>query len=88
MKSFPDYVTIDGYDFVTGKIIKKISIWRDYENRDAGVVAMLKHGKKVKWIEKKGTRATVKLGLRYKFRIGYVSYFFIKELKKGLNNNG
>lgn len=88
MKRFPDYITIDGYDFKTGKIIKKITIWRDYENRDAGAVTMLKHGKKIKWLATKGPRITVGLSWYHKYRIGYVSSFFIKEFKQGLNKNG
>lgn len=72
------FVTLDGYDAATGITIQKINLWKDYNNRRAGISATAQHGEKVKLIRREGDGVLVetKAGKR-----GWVTYYFIKEFK-------
>jgi len=39
-----EYVTIDGCDSVTDTTLPLVNIWQDYDQRDLGTVATVKHG--------------------------------------------
>lgn len=89
MSKLPKYVTIDGWDYATGTLIKKINVWKNYENRLEGCVrglilrkraVRLRHGKRIRLISKKGKRLEVKLKWG---RTGFISDWFTKEFKNG-----
>ena len=80
MNKLPEYVTIDTWDYATGKFIKKISVWKNYEKRSDGIVKKLKHGKRVRLISKKGMRLEIKAGWR---KTGFITTWFTKEFKNG-----
>ncbi len=89
MSGLPKYVKIDGSDYISGTLIKKIYVWKNYENRQEGCVKSLifkkraiclRHGKKVRLISKKGRRLKIKISWG---RIGYISDWFTKEFKNG-----
>ena len=80
MPTLPKYVIIDGWDYTTGTLIKKINVWKNYEDRSKGVVKKLKHGRRARLIGKKGRRLEIKAGWG---RRGYISDWFTKEFKNG-----
>ena len=71
-------VTLDGYDPASETTIQEIRLWKDYENRAAGVAGKARHGQKVQMIERKGDCVLIEtdIGIR-----GWVTYYFVKELK-------
>lgn len=70
-------VTLDGYD--SGELVTPvINLWKDYDNRAAGVAGKAKHGQKVEMIERKGDGVLIETDSGVK---GWVTYYFIKELK-------
>ena len=75
------YVTMDGVD-TTGKdlkyIVSKINLWKDYNNRGAGVTGSVSHGEKVKLLRREGDRVQIETKDKIK---GWVTYYFIKEFK-------
>jgi hypothetical protein len=76
-------VTIDGYDKHSGSIIRKIAIWKDYNDRSQGVVKKggLKHKAKVRLIKEFDKYVLISFGI-IKKRRGYCNKEFIRELKQ------
>ncbi len=54
-----------------------INIWKDYGDRNKGIVTTVKHGSKGTLLERKGARCKVRVGEA----IGFVTYYFILEEK-------
>lgn len=77
-----EIVHIDGYDVYSDEVVKKINVWKDWKNRDKGIVMRIKHGKRVKLIQNFGVYSRIK----YKFKTGYLTNWFIKELKEKVLN--
>ena len=71
-------VTLDGYDASTNMTVEDINIWKDYNNRSLGISTRGKHGQKVKLLNKVGDGVEVETKDGKK---GWVTYYFIKELK-------
>lgn len=71
-------VTIDGYDPDSQTTINTINIWKNYEDRMAGIAAKVQHGDKVEMIERKGDGVRVRTA---NGTTGWLTYSFIKELK-------
>ena len=71
-------VTLDGYDAEAKITVHEINLWKEYENRAAGVAGTAKHGQQVQMIERKGDGVLVETDSGVK---GWVTYYFIKELK-------
>jgi len=68
--------TIDGYDAASNTIISPINVWSNYDKRIFG--GKLLHGEKVTLIKRVGDGVLVKNKTGTE---GWVTYFFIKELK-------
>ena len=71
-------VTLDGYDASAGIVVRRITLWKDQNNRAAGISATANHGDGVKFIQREGDSVLVETtdGKR-----GWVTSYFIKELK-------
>ena len=71
-------VTLDGYNASVGIVVRRITLWKDQNNRGAGVSATANHGEGVKFIQREGDNVLVETsdGKR-----GWVTSYFIKELK-------
>ena len=54
-----------------------INIWKDYGDRNKGIVTTVKHGSKGTLLEREGARCKVQVGEA----IGFVTYYFILEEK-------
>jgi hypothetical protein len=71
------YVTLDGTE--NGElVVPEINVWKDYDNRGAGIVGVGKHGQQVKLIRRSGDGAKIELPNGAQ---GWVTYYFIKEYK-------
>ena len=69
-------VTIDGYDPAADTTIQKIDIWRTYEKRSySGTVS---HGEEVKMLLRRDDVVLIK---KSDETVGWISYWFVKELK-------
>lgn len=68
--------TISGYDSATGSIIDPINIFKDYENRDAGISGKARDGESVTILEKSGNGVKIKTSSGV---TGWVSSWFVKE---------
>lgn len=73
-----DLVTIDG-TIETGEIMQLVSIWENYHSRKR-IVAKLRHGTQVEFLGRRGKSVKIRSGGKE----GFVSYWFVKELKTGL----
>jgi hypothetical protein len=71
-------VNLDGYDPDSKTTIQEIRLWKDYENRAAGVAGKARHGQKVQMIERKGDGVLIQTDSGV---TGWVTYYFIMELK-------
>jgi hypothetical protein len=83
--------TIDGYDIYTHILIKYINIWNEPNRREvykendipkSNILGQVKHGKKVKLLDQRKEDCLIK----YKGIIGFVKYWWIKELKTNCFN--
>jgi ABC-type Fe3+-hydroxamate transport system substrate-binding protein len=72
------YLTLDGYDKDAGIIVTPINLWKDYNDRSAGIAAKGQHGERVKLIRRSGDGVQIELQSGEK---GWVTYYFIKEYK-------
>lgn len=72
--------TIDCIDFVSMTKIKKIMVWKDYFDRDAGVLYKVKHREKVELI-KVFKEGYVEIRKRWHKESGFLNISFIKEIK-------
>ena len=71
------YVTLDGTE--NGElVVQEINVWKDYDNRSAGIVGVGKHGQQVKLIRRSGDGVKIELPNGTQ---GWVTYYFIKEYK-------
>ena len=72
------YVTLDGYDKDADVTIYDINVWKDYDDRAAGIVGTGNHGEQVKFIKQVGDGVLIELP---NGKQGWVTYYFIKEYK-------
>lgn len=74
----PTWLTLDGREDDGTLAVTKINLWKDYDNRGAGVAGVGNHGDTVKLIRRSGDGVMIELanGTR-----GWVTYYFIKEYK-------
>lgn len=73
----PYMVTMDGTE--NGELaVPFINVWLDYEDRTKGMAGTVNHGTRVQLIRREGDAVLIELphGKR-----GWVTYWFIKELK-------
>jgi hypothetical protein len=72
--------TIDGVDFTSMTIVKKINVFKSYQDRSAGVLYKVKHKEKIELIKifKEGY---VEIRKRRHKESGFVNALFIKEIK-------
>lgn len=79
----PIDITFDGTDYnEQGQlytVTPLINIWRDWGNRTAGIVAVVPHGAHGKLLERRGQRCKVEVS----GKVGFVTFWFVKELKAG-----
>lgn len=76
----PCNVTMDGVDG-TYLVCPKINVWKNYSDRTQGLVTTVKHGDTVRLIKRQGNRCLIEVeDVR-----GYVTFYFIKELKAKWN---
>lgn len=84
-----DGITFDGYDPFTGDTIKRINLWYDYLDRTKtkpgtkkSLMATVKHSSSGILLEREGTGCKVRVKKGRRFVDGWVTYWFIKELKQ------
>jgi hypothetical protein len=72
------WLTLDGYESDGTLAVTRINLWKDYENRAAGIAGVGLHGERVKLIRRLGDGVKVELpdGTQ-----GWVTYYFVKEYK-------
>ncbi len=80
MKIEGQYVTFDGYDGADLEV-KRINVWRDYDNRAKGVLCSVRHGHPAVLLERKGDGCRVRVNWMGRSYEGWVTYWFLKELK-------
>ncbi len=73
-------VTFDGYDGAD-LAVNRINIWRDYENRGRGAFCAVRHGHPGTLLERKGDACLVRVNWMGRNYEGWVTYWFLKELK-------
>ena len=73
-------VTFDGYDGAD-LVVKRVSIWRDYEDRGKGSLCAVRHGHTGVLLERKGDGCRVRVAWMGRSYEGWVTYWFLKELK-------
>ena len=71
-------VTIDGKDPSTGLIIEPINVWKDYNNRAAGIATTVKDGQRVQFVRRTGDGVLIQT---HEGKRGWVTYWFIEEFK-------
>lgn len=69
-------VIIDGYDKTTKTTLPRLNVWEDYETREFAFA--LNHGTKVWMLDRDGDGVKI---ITRRGRIGWITYWFIKELK-------
>ncbi|NIQ88672.1 MAG: hypothetical protein GWN93_06155 [Deltaproteobacteria bacterium] len=71
------WLTLDGTE--NGELVlTEINVWKDHENRGAGIVGVGRHGQQVKLVRRSGDGVKIELPSRAQ---GWVTYYFIKEYK-------
>jgi len=73
-------ITFDGYDGID-LVVKRINIWRDYEDRSKGALCAVRHGHAGVLLGREDDACNVRttwMGVTYE---GWLTYYFIKELK-------
>ena len=73
-------ITFDGYDGAD-LVVKRIAIWRDYDDRAKGMYCAVRHEHPGILLERKGQACKVRVNWMGKEYTGWVTYWFIKELK-------
>jgi len=73
-------ITLDGYDPDAKITVEKINLWKGYANRPkCGAYGYIKHGETARFVkftpDKQGAQ------IQYGRHFGWISWFFIKELK-------
>ena len=74
------HITFDGYDGID-LVCKRINLWRDYDNRGKGARCSVRHGYPGELLERKGDACKVRVVWEGRSQEGWVTYWFIKELK-------
>jgi hypothetical protein len=74
-------VTFDGYDG-DELICKRINVWRDYDARHKGPICTVRHGHTGVLIDRKGDGCKVRTEWMGKTYEGWVTFWFLKELKE------
>jgi len=75
------HITLDGYDPGAEITVKRINVWRDYDNRALGARCSVRHGHKAVLLERKGDGCRVRVAWMGQTYEGWVTYWFIRELK-------
>jgi len=79
----PIDITFDGTDYnERGQlytVTPLINIWRDWGDRKKGIITVVPHGARGKLLERRGQRCKVEVA----GRVGFVTFWFVKELKAG-----
>ena len=71
------WLTLDGTE--NGElVVSEINVWKDYDNRGAGIVGVGRHGQQVKLVRRSGDGVKIELPSGAQ---GWVTYYFIKEYK-------
>ena len=72
------WLTLDGKEADGTLAVQSINVWKDYDNRGAGIADTGQHGQRVKLIRRSGDGVKIELpnGVQ-----GWVTYYFIKEYK-------
>lgn len=70
-------VTLDGCENGV-LVVRKINIWRNYQNRMEGISTTAKHGEKVKLIRREGDSVLIETASGKR---GWLTDYFIKEFK-------
>jgi hypothetical protein len=72
------WLTLDGKEADGTLAVTEINLWKDHDNRGAGIAGVGQHGQQVKLIRRVGEGVQIELpdGTR-----GWVTYYFIKEYK-------
>ena len=73
-------ITFDGRDGAD-LVVKRINIWRDYDDRTKGAYCAVRHGHTGVLLERKGDACKVRVSWMGREYTGWLTYFFIKELK-------
>lgn len=73
-------ITFDGYDGAD-LVVKRIALWRDYEDRGKGSLCAVRHGHTGVLLERKGDGCRVRVAWMGRSYEGWVTYWFLKELK-------
>jgi len=73
-------VTFDGYDGAD-LVVKRINVWRDYEDRGKGAFCAVRHGHHAVLLERNGDGCRVRVDWMGRSYEGWVTYWFLKELK-------
>ena len=73
-------ITFDGYDGADLEV-KRINVWRDYDNRGKGAFCAVRHGHPGILLERKGDACCVRTEWMGRTYEGWVTYWFLKELK-------
>lgn len=71
-------VTLDGEDTNAGLVIQEINLWKDYNDRAKGIAGKGRHGEEVELVRRAGDGVLVRTGSGVE---GWVTYYFIRELK-------
>ena len=72
------WITLDGMESDGTLAVTQINVWKDHDNRGAGIAGVGQHGQQVKLIRRSGDGVKIELpnGVQ-----GWVTYYFIKEYK-------
>jgi len=73
-------VTFDGYDG-DDLVVRRINVWRDYDDRTKGFTCSVRHGHPAVLLERKGDACRIRTEWMGRFYEGWVTYWFLKELK-------
>ena len=73
-------ITFDGYDGLE-LVVKRINIWRDYYDRSKGTVCAVRHEHTGVLLGREGDACRVRVDWMGKTHEGWVTYYFINELK-------
>jgi len=73
-------ITLDGYDGAE-LVVKRIVVWRDYEDRTKGACCVVRHGHPGILLDRKEDACKIQVDWMGQTYIGWVTFWFVKELK-------
>ena len=73
-------ITFDGYDGAD-LVVKRIAIWKDYNDRSLGMHCAVRHGHSGILLGAEGNACHVRVNWMGREYEGWVTFWFIKELK-------